>query len=580
MAGCQTFISRPLENQLVNPKDPLVVEGFFTCSYSVSWGVGENPGEWTDEGVELSEIVGELAVIEAETFSLQASGYYTLRLIPEGGNPILIPVYADIRLKSGFPKPLAGKGPPGSYGRVLVDDLIPDQCGKEIFCTSRNGGLVWIYDADGTELHQSFLSEGGTLAPSSADLDGNGSREIVVPSLPVIGEPLVRVSIFQSDLTLIRQFDVTEIGSAIAGVVLQDLDGDGQVELIFSGFGFFGGKGAFWLTVFDAFGNRRPGFPRRINREVHQQGYSSSVFFGAREPIPAVGNFDEDPQLEIAVLGGEQTDFQQDPNNTTTSYLSCFNDDGSLVPGWPRVLTVKIGGGSFLWCFASPATVDWDGDGRDEIVTGSSDGIHVFQGDGTIQSGWPQASGGDNLVPHFALGDLRGQGRPSVIATVMPGTLVGLIDVLVFDPEGNLSDFLVQSESWPLTGPVTFDANGDGAMEVVLPLPDPLLTTQQFRLNTYGPGAPLELMDSHLIPNSLPIYSAGVSDFENDGVAEIVIIASIDSNHPYLYIFDSPFDPGPVRSHWASEHATPGRTGRFSSKGFLYFRCGRRWHGE
>jgi hypothetical protein len=67
---------------------------------------------------------------------------------------------------------------------------------------------------------------------------------------------------------------------------------------------------------------------------------------------------------------------------TTNGLLLFYADSGTLVDGFPVLV------GQDVRCV--PAVYDVDGDGQDEIICTSDDGIHVFNYDGTYAAGWPQ----------------------------------------------------------------------------------------------------------------------------------------------------------------------------------------------
>ena len=114
------------------------------------------------------------------------------------------------------------------------------------------------------------------------------------------------------------------------------------------------------------------------------------------------------------------------------------SSDSTLLAGWPKYLS---GDGA-----SSPAFADIDGDGKPELILGTSDGIvHAFKADGTEAAGWPVHTGalplpatGNNaytrgevsrvvyspvLLGSPTVTDLNGDGWPEIAVTDYAGFL-------------------------------------------------------------------------------------------------------------------------------------------------------------
>jgi hypothetical protein len=124
-----------------------------------------------------------------------------------------------------------------------------------------------------------------------------------------------------------------------------------------------------------------------------------------------------------------------------------LHHDADMLPGFPRPVTpgaTGTGDGE-----SSPAFADLDGDNRNELIYGSSDGfVHAVEPDGTELSGWPvrgekpgivgqhQASHayqsgevgsdlGGAILASIAVGDADGDGLQEVFAADMEGKVYG-----------------------------------------------------------------------------------------------------------------------------------------------------------
>jgi Peptidase family C25/FlgD Ig-like domain len=155
-----------------------------------------------------------------------------------------------------------------------------------------------------------------------------------------------------------------------------DLDLDGTPEIV----------AASWndstVAVFRANGTLMPGsWPRK----------GAAPFWS----VPALGNLDSDPELEIVIGSNSQR-------------LYAWNADGSEVmdgdanPSTQGVYFAPAGMGTVI---SSPAIADLNGDGLREVVFGSSGGRVYAVRAGVVLAGWPfQASGLMSSSP--AIGDI------------------------------------------------------------------------------------------------------------------------------------------------------------------------------
>lgn len=133
---------------------------------------------------------------------------------------------------------------------------------------------------------------------------------------------------------------------------------------------------------------------------------------------PAIGDFDADGDLEIAV--------GSDADGGGTN-VAVYDDQGELLPGWP----VHFGGSDEV---RSITAGDLDGDGGFEIVvnkTNSGPATAVYQLDGTLRAGWPQVDSAtcDPPAPaepcwdfggydqNIGLADMDGDGFLDVVST-------------------------------------------------------------------------------------------------------------------------------------------------------------------
>lgn len=108
--------------------------------------------------------------------------------------------------------------------------------------------------------------------------------------------------------------------------------------------------------------------------------------------------------------------------------------DRDLLPGFPRPLDGRAGSGDVE---SSPLFVDLDGDNRNELLVGGSDGVvHAFRRDGGEARGWPVRT--DRLPLHRGRGRFRARG--AILASLAAGDLDrdGVPEVVAADLEGKV----------------------------------------------------------------------------------------------------------------------------------------------
>ena len=210
------------------------------------------------------------------------------------------------------------------------------------------------------------------ISPAVADLDGDGSPEIVAAN------DRGKLFVWSANGTLWPGWPKTFPGISTS-IAIDDLNGDGQKEIIITPSGS--------ARVIDKNGVTWPGWP---------------VFTGPNNTAPAIGDVDGDGQKEIVVATGLA------PTN-----LYMIKANGVVMPGWPRAINPQLSN-STTWSY--PVLGDLDGDGRMECVIGSGDGfVYAFRADGSYFPGWPQATQ-PVRVNTPVIGDIDGDGVPEVVA--------------------------------------------------------------------------------------------------------------------------------------------------------------------
>lgn len=185
-----------------------------------------------------------------------------------------------------------------------------------------------------------------------ADLDGDGRPEVMGSGYSIFsldgatGALKWRVAAGKDRSIAFQRND----WRTYPGIIVADLDGDGQLEIV------TGHDGGF-ISVYDAHGYFKPGWPKRP---------TTYEIFGL-----AAYDLDNDNRLEIVATADVR-----DPINTWV-----YEPDGTPRAGWPQ----WVGGDNYAYgTFNDNVAVgDVDGDGRGDIVVPSDiNNIAAYHDDG------------------------------------------------------------------------------------------------------------------------------------------------------------------------------------------------------
>ena len=346
------------------------------------------------------------------------------------------------------------------------------------------------------------VADGGA-APATADLDGDGAEEIILPDAngrvhawradgdelpgwPVLTDPLEVHGDAAAYDSAVIEFPVHS--SILAGVSVGDLDRDGTLEVVASDL-----QGR--LYVWQRDGSRRPGFPVKTLPE-YSFAYRSERDLGTPEGQvpdrtnrhdrnnrlgrallsgPALGNLDGSADGSLEILAGAYD-----------RHLYAWYADGTPVPGWPVLLkdpakvaavdpetnevTLQPGSGAALGTkvIVPPALGDIDGDGDIEVVAAVNEEYVE-----------PINAVFDNAIVNLFLnaGVLDG-GNTRVYALHADGAMHGEAGLErgwnpdAFVPGWPVKTGMLTTELLPLVGtgsngsPALADVDGDGTLEI------------------------------------------------------------------------------------------------------------------
>jgi hypothetical protein len=333
-------------------------------------------------------------------------------------------------------------------------------------------------------------------APIAADLDGNGSEEIIAPG----GDKNVHAFTVTANntLALLRTFVNPGTGEIRTTPVVADVPGTGRV--IFAA--GLDGKVFGWNA---ATGQLLPGWPQSVHPnpvESLLDPVSDNIYGGV-----AAGDLDGDgvPEIVVSSRNHELTAFRMNG-----SLMWRFNADDTLF-GVPLIADIDadglpdvvIGGdasqndffnaggnvialsntGQRKWVRStaqvvqsSPIAADINGDGKLEIFVGTGlnfagtgNFIYGFDSSGNTLAGWPfqiaapQAGVNDGSIASPVAADVNGDGRPDIIV----GDRTGAIHVISGAGTGQIRQIQAFDGENLFTSPLVADTNGDGVQDII-----------------------------------------------------------------------------------------------------------------
>lgn len=585
-------------------------------SYTIEYGSGHNPTQWYSTGITLTnggtQPIDNNLLGTWNTAGLSAPGWYGLRVTAANswGSSVetIASIYLDPRLKTGWPvrvpydEALNGSGQP-----LRTDASIYTIARRE---STTNRGAANAVSANHATLltsapefqAQAVYYWAGMLVPVTGDVDGNGTQEIVI----LKGGVPATLSVYEADGSLKWSAPLGTSGVSggnLALPTIADIDGDGAADIAVAVPAFPPNSWQSRLFVFRGDGTTLPGFPVSlpwdykptvIAADLNRDGarelvvYSNSSspryvtiidrngramsqwtlpvrrWVGSIDPVPAVGNFDNDDALELVIA--EPSEHAGYDSNTgtwnSTGAVRVYNMDGTIVTGWPRYTSG--------YTLGSPAIADINGDGNEDIVVGhmyvspngtdlAMGGIEVFNRDGTVHAGWPRLQGMEFWATP-AIGDLNGDGRPEIVVSDLSRNTWAL------NADGSTATGWPKMTAWANYHSVAIsDVNGDSSPDVVATAANGI----------WGGGVYAWTRTAASIPG-FPLYTevdaqAGptVADLDNDGVVEVVassdwdMTATRDKLRGSVYVWDLGTTHAPNAAFWPHVHHDGSHSGRY-----------------
>ena len=290
-------------------------------------------------------------------------------------------------------------------------------------------GSIFVVGHDGKVLKNFSYYVDKTSIPVLSDMDGDGYDEIIFYEYHS-GDNILHVIKYNgSELEGWPQTLPVERFSLCISPAIADLDKDGSLEIVI----FAGGK----VMVFDKKGEIL--WAQLVDVSPN---YLSS---------PSIGDIDKDGKPEIVIVGwnGDRWEFG----------VYVLESNGEIKAGWPKYFQTP------LPLKSSPALGDIDNDGKDEIVIATLiNDVYVFNDDGTLLPNWPKDLG--NLFSGTpTIVDITGDGKKEIILPGAGSSILGLEPYLyIIDSNGNIIGY---ENIGGTSSPFVDDIDEDGKIDLL-----------------------------------------------------------------------------------------------------------------
>ena len=618
------YLLYPLNNDIFRAGDTIAINGTILGdiqNYTIEYGFGYNPTEWFTNGINLTNngqepiVNGTLATWN--TNSITEANFYTIRLtanyIAKQNYAFIRTVYLDPSLKEGWPKRIDYYFYEDSPSFFTTSDFctigpavnqINEQ--NESIITIRKEDLFQIYNF----IYESYYYWGGNLEPVVSDIDRDGYDEIIIYKG---GEP-PRIFVYRQDGSLYWSADVGTTGVAGGNLhipLVGDINNDGFDEIIAYNFkedDMYNSE----LFAFKYDGAILEGWPVIVPKDYHptmlmadlnldgtkeivikgndawnetmiivnnsggivSQWYLPNVGWGASiASTPAIGNFDDDPELEIVAASPAEGagGIWEDGNFVgwnNTGVIHVYNMDGSGVDGWPIYTDGAI--------FSSPAVGDIDNNGELEIVVGlmfagsapnySYGGVYAFDKNGTVLPGWPFEKGW-NFWSSPSLADFDGDGDLEITTSRL-----GFVTYVIHH-NGTIASGWPQYTTWTdYYSTIVGDVNNDNIPDVITTAGNGFYPSIYHHGGVYAWNFNGTLIEGFPKVTEVDVQApAVIADIDRD--EEVELIASSNGDHDWetkmskhrgsLYVWEIDSDYHLETMEWPTFHHDNQHTGLY-----------------
>ena len=545
---------------------PLV--GRTVGEYHLEWRKDIEGSQWSSDFIKNESYGSRIAIWD--TSSITDDGLYLVKIIDQLGAERYTSIRLDGKVKQGFPIILSPFDANGVIDSSSLGTRFGNNNGASVskMITLRNYfkfAHIYVFNSDGTtDKDWQIGGEYGNSAFSAlVDMDGDGIDEILMTTACQTA-PLSyseNLYCYKNDGTPVFEKIIPPSNDSFRAVYMRDpvitvdLNGDGTQEILYRH------DNAIYLL--DKNGNDFSGaWPKPL-----EAGYPIAM---SDNDYMAVGNFDEDPDLEIAIVQNEgYVDHLQNGHLN----IHIFNIDGTYVSGWPKTI-------DNCYSVDSIRCGDINGDGYDEIIliTTSKDAnsvesksIYCFNRQGAELF---KKDMGNAYISTSILADINGDGACEFI-------FGNICKIDAIDKDGHSLDgwpFVYSNQNDILIPQLAIDIDNDGQVEIIAQriqhaggADGNMYSNHLLILNPFGQIKTLNPLNDAIMPP----FISGVhyADMDGDGFGELVIEGSLpvwyEGQHMYwnfkpcilVYKTDASFNPNLVQ--WPTPHHDKNNTNRW-----------------
>ncbi|MCG2418403.1 T9SS type A sorting domain-containing protein [Aequorivita sp. F47161] len=382
-----------------------------------------------------------------------------------------------------------------------------------LYALKGDGSLLWEKPVSGIIL----------LPPSVADLDGDGTLEIILNTggVPNAGRVYLIDPVGNDLPGWPLNFDDHWMINAPA---IADVDGDGTLDIV-TGERVASAQGFVHAIKMD-------GTPINANWPV--EVLATPAF------TPSIGDVDNDGNADVVIAA-------------SSAGMYIFDNQGQVFPGFPVVdPNVK-------YSYQSPMLADLDDDGDLEIIGsnhGDNPGFYVMEHDGSYKAGWPIATSEWTYSPS-TVWDVDNDGTFEIFMSDRntSGTQGEELPVVYgLDPDGNnLPNFPIEKYGGTEGVISIADVNADGDLDLIFP--SIMTDANGFGyIHAYAMDGSGEIDGFPLRTRGFTFLNGAVlGDVDNDGLLDLTANsytlnfgAGVDSTFVNVYNLNVPYNPNTI----------------------------------